>query len=683
MLARGEKMKLKFDGRAIQEFLLEHVEKIIFAGVALCFLVFVAQSLTRDRYRRTPQELVDAATRARQAIDSARPEDNPLAKQCRFKDFKKLAEESRAPVDYTLYAHVVPWKPPLFPSPEPRVKPPFFSVEELRGVAGRGSFLVSTAGVRAGDASRMRGYRYIVVTGAIPLQKQLEAYRRAFEGNPRQTDIPRYAYFYIQRADVTGLASGQEPRWEEIKLAEVVKAISKEMGIPKADPMESSFFNEKFMDKAMIIGLPPLAGREWDPQVVYHERVIGPSYEQVSANPDLYKGQKVWWPGEHVDNQGAVSIYQYKGIGASGDAGYFAVEYPTAVAEKPHGARTVRVVTGFVAGSTRLEITGSGTRGAISRVMPLLRLEPDQTRPETTIPEVEDPTKQQPTPEKPEAQAPVVADQDRDIPKYLLLRFFDFDVQPGRQYRYRVQLLLHNPNYGVPQSLLEDEKHGKEQYVRSDQPEWSEPTEPILVPPDSRIIAGRVLPPTRPTIDPLPQQGWIKIEQWWPPNGREASEKFLCLRGTALDFPGRVYPPPREAATAPAKGTTSKAGQQADLLGTTGAAAQTSRDGLEFNVDYKTGALLVDMRGGERLSNKYRELTSPGEYLVLQADGTLKVYSEIEHITEFEKGEEPEPVEPGMGPAETPVDPYKEPPHGKGKTKPKGFEGGLEFDTFK
>jgi hypothetical protein len=455
------------------------------------------------------------------------------------------------------------------------------------------------------------------------------------------------------------------------------------MGPLKADPMESGFFSEKYMDKAMILGLPPLAGREWDPQVVYHQRVIGPSYEQVSGNPEAYKGQKVWWPGEHIENQGNVSVYQYKGIGTSGDTSYFAVEHPTPVAEKPQGARAVRVVTGFVAGSTRLTITGSGSRSAGSITMPLLRLEPDQTRPETTLSEVEDPTKQKPSPEKPAPEAPVVVDRDKDIPKYLLLRFFDFDVQPGRQYRYRVQLLLHNPNYGVPQSLLEDERHGKEQYVRSDQPDWSDPTEPILVPPDSRIIAGRVLPPTRPAIDPLPQQGWIKIEQWWPPNGRDASEKFLCWRGTALDFLGRVYPPPREAPAAPTKGGASKTGQHGDLPGTTATAPKTTREGLEFNVDYKTGTLLLDMRGGERLSNKYRELTSPGEYLVLQADGTLKVYSEIEHITEFEKGEETEPVEPGMGPGETQVDPYKEPPHGKGKTKPKGFEGGLEFDTFK
>ena len=676
-------MKVKLDARAIQEFLLEHVEKIIFAGVALCFVVFVAQSLTRDRYRRTPKELADAAARAIQAIESARPEDNPLVKQCRFKDFKKLAEESRAPVEDKLYAHVVPWKPPLFPSPEPRVKPPFFSVEELRGVAGRGPFLINTAGVRAADASRVRGYRYIVVTGAIPLQKQLEAYRRAFEGNPRQTDVPKYAYFYIQRADVTGLAPGQEPQWEETKLADVVKMISKEMGPPKADPMESSFFNEKFMDKAMILGLPPLSGREWDPQVVYHPRVIGPSYEQVYANAEAHRGQKVWWPGELVDSQGNVAVYLYKGIGTTGEANYFAVEHRTPVPEKAQGTRATTVVTGFVAGSTRLNVAGGGGRAARSRTMPLLRLEADQTRPEAPLPEVEDPLKQKTSPEKPAPEPAVVVDRDKDIPRYLLLRFFDFDVQPGRQYRYRVQLLLHNPNFGVPPALLEDERHAREQYVRSDQPDWSEPTEPILVPTDSRIIAGRVLPPNRPAIDPLPQQGWIKVEQWWPPNGRDASEKFLCWRGTALDFPGRVYPPAREAPTTPAKSSTSKTGQHGDLLGTSSAASKTARDGLEFTVDYKTGALLLDMRGGDRLSNKYRELTSPGEYLVLQADGTLKVYSEIEDITEFEKGEEAEPVEPGMGPGETPEDPYKVPPHGKGKTKPKGFEGGLEFDTFK
>jgi hypothetical protein len=35
---------------------------------------------------------------------------------------------------------------------------------------------------------------------------------------------------------------------------------------------------------------------------------------------------------------------------------------------------------------------------------------------------------------------------------YWLVRFFDFTVQPGKKYKYRVQLVLADPNYGIPSS---------------------------------------------------------------------------------------------------------------------------------------------------------------------------------------------------------------------------------------
>jgi hypothetical protein len=36
------------------------------------------------------------------------------------------------------------------------------------------------------------------------------------------------------------------------------------------------------------------------------------------------------------------------------------------------------------------------------------------------------------------------------VDRLLLFRYFDFDVQPGHAYRYRVKLVLDNPNYGQP-----------------------------------------------------------------------------------------------------------------------------------------------------------------------------------------------------------------------------------------
>ncbi|GAG45896.1 unnamed protein product, partial [marine sediment metagenome] len=39
-------------------------------------------------------------------------------------------------------------------------------------------------------------------------------------------------------------------------------------------------------------------------------------------------------------------------------------------------------------------------------------------------------------------------------PKYLLFRFFDFSVEPGKHYQYRARLVLNNPNYRVEPRYL-------------------------------------------------------------------------------------------------------------------------------------------------------------------------------------------------------------------------------------
>src|SRR5262249_19707852 len=49
------------------------------------------------------------------------------------------------------------------------------------------------------------------------------------------------------------------------------------------------------------------------------------------------------------------------------------------------------------------------------------------------------------------------ATQHNSLPKgvdYYLLRFLDFSVEPGKKYKYRVKLVLQDPNYGLPQGVL-------------------------------------------------------------------------------------------------------------------------------------------------------------------------------------------------------------------------------------
>ena len=64
------KLKLQFDQKAIQEFLLENVEKIGF-GIVTCIVVAMVYSAVRrvDRYQKTPDQLVQAVKQGQKVID--------------------------------------------------------------------------------------------------------------------------------------------------------------------------------------------------------------------------------------------------------------------------------------------------------------------------------------------------------------------------------------------------------------------------------------------------------------------------------------------------------------------------------------------------------------------------------------------------------------------------------------
>lgn len=75
----------------------------------------------------------------------------------------------------------------------------------------------------------------------------------------------------------------------------------------------------------------------------------------------------------------------------------------------------------------------------------------------------------------------------------LLFRYFDFDVEPGESYRYRVQLVLQNPNFGQPLAAT----GGVASVVLGEDrtTPWSEPTAPITVDDTVKYFLTAVEPP--------------------------------------------------------------------------------------------------------------------------------------------------------------------------------------------
>ncbi len=73
----------------------------------------------------------------------------------------------------------------------------------------------------------------------------------------------------------------------------------------------------------------------------------------------------------------------------------------------------------------------------------------------------------------------------------ILFRYFDFGVEPGNAYRYRVRVIYNNPNYNLGLDRVADPAYASGPIRPTD---WSVPTEPVIIPGDSKMFLAGVTP---------------------------------------------------------------------------------------------------------------------------------------------------------------------------------------------
>jgi hypothetical protein len=188
--------------------------------------------------------------------------------------------------------------------------------------------------------------------------------------------------------------------------------------------------------------------------------------------------------------------------------------------------------------------------------------------------------------------------------EYQLFRFFDFKVEPGKTYKYRVRLALDNPNYDVEPQYLQSPDLAKEEFVYT---AWSESTPEVFVPLGSELLAG--------DINPKDPAGKIMVRQFDPEKAVTAVREFDLRRGDTANADGIEVTLPK---TGPAAG---------------GAAVA---DPVKEKVDFRTDATMVDLVGGERLVGGPSGTKSPGRMLVMRSDGELALLSELSDAARFE-----------------------------------------------
>ena len=203
-----------------------------------------------------------------------------------------------------------------------------------------------------------------------------------------------------------------------------------------------------------------------------------------------------------------------------------------------------------------------------------------------------------------------------------MLRYLDFDVEPGKQYAYRVFVLLRNPNYALPDNVLDQPNENKAKYLHlvqsgpadangkvvgwhpKDENYWSGICQSSKLPGDMRLLAGPAEPPKLPS--PLEITGESRVFRWDLTSGLNSYGTVSGLfRGAILNFTDLPMKVP-------------------------------GVEGREKVAHVDTNCVLVDLGGGEWLTPRDRDKThGPGMMLVLDEAGNLVFHEEMSETAEW------------------------------------------------
>jgi hypothetical protein len=222
--------------------------------------------------------------------------------------------------------------------------------------------------------------------------------------------------------------------------------------------------------------------------------------------------------------------------------------------------------------------------------------------------------------------------------EFVLVRFFDLSAKPGRKYRYRVQVLVEDPNRPQMERMAPDERfldddvktrikevearekadNRRYYFVRT---AFSDPSEVISLDLDATALVGTVeaarsvsLPNfdgTMPTAEP---SGELISVVWDADYACDVPALIKVNRGSVLNFQ-----------------KTSKVIHPVHLI---------YKEMPDY--DFATEQVVVDILGGEELPSGDSEideepLKAPGEFILIDQHGRLFVKNELEDAEAFDR----------------------------------------------
>jgi hypothetical protein len=462
------------------------------------------------------------------------------------------------------------------------------------------------AGVVPQGDELLKALSCAVVLATAPSVKQFEVYEGALEKaagyNPAR-DVPQYLGYFVERSEVIDDKQGP---WVKVPVTDgqglpnmrfpfvkpsYLEKITRDWASSQEDPMDM-----RYSDYALTTPLPPLVGAGWGNEIVHSLvplQADSDAEAELKAKEDEEKLEDADDGGEGFDVDNGVGGPGMGGMaGAEGRRGGMRGMGPEMGGMRGGGMPGMGGMRGGMPGM------GGGNRGGGGM-----------------------------------GRSSGPSEFDIDIP-VKMVRFFDFTVQPGRQYRYRVRLVLADVNQapGVERRYLAREVAERIDAQKEPRPirlaPWSDP---------SPVIS-------------IPMAGSVSIVDAKPPKKGSTAEGLVnvLVQSYALDAEGRAQ---QAGIKKPVRrGGVMNMVEDAEVI-------TPDRQFIEKVPDFQfqTGITLADFRGGEEVA---RGLKRPVQALYMDAGGRLFVRHELddaqtvedyEATFEAEEGAEGGMMMPGMG----------------------------------
>jgi hypothetical protein len=482
-------------------------------------------------------------------------------------------------------------------------------------------------GVPRQGGERIERAYWACVTAKVPIREQLKLYQDAFEkaklGYDPTRDFPQYKGYLVQRAEVI---PNKPLEWKPVVVYDgqrksvtqnkpVFPAAPTVVAAPVMDElykiaqanwagMAPDVIDQRFFEYVLTMPLPPLVGRDWGAEATH------PDIPLIADTPPLEEEivplqEATPVPGQPIDAFGAApgapqGMMQPGPQMRPGMQGMGQRFNP----EMMMGRRGPGMMMGEERGMGGPEGGLRGGGGAM----------PGTGTVRTSLPKGQD---------------------------YLLLRFFDFTVEPGKKYKYQVQLVLADPNALIPENMnaLAPEvldRRAKEAVAAKGRPRpvtrrvegWSDPSPTVGIPlaGSARLVDVKMPAAEKfsdePSVNLLVESFDVDAKN----NSIQTAKQREFRRGNVANFV-----------------------EDAEYLG------DGNPPWIDTKEDFKfvTGLTVIDIEGGKKLTKDY---LSPGKVMLMGSAGELYIRNELDdkpavdyHQFIFEKRKNPMGME-GMGP---------------------------------